>query len=164
MRLSSLIQRAQRLAAIDADHFALFVSPLGDPNMQYPEPILAYICGDCKIPGVELLNILPIPVEVLSMDMVRKEKVSQELAPPMPRSSFSLELPGTKNMRAATSVYVESGVSVYTKNPEYGPAQAVFDRIDMQNVGTDVFVQLGKLATVDGVAAAEKPFDTDTLY
>jgi hypothetical protein len=57
-----------------------------------------------------------------------------------------------------------AGVSVYTKKPEYGPAQAVLENVDMRSVGTDVLVQIGNHATVDGVVALEKPFDTETLY
>jgi hypothetical protein len=57
-----------------------------------------------------------------------------------------------------------AGVSVYTKKPVYGPASATLLRIDMKNVATDVLVQSGNSATVDGTLAAEQPFDTDILY
>jgi hypothetical protein len=34
----------------------------------------------------------------------------------------------------------------------------------MENVGTEVLVQTGSHATVDGSAVANLPFDTSTLY
>ncbi|MCR9093692.1 MAG: hypothetical protein NXI30_05725 [bacterium] len=57
-----------------------------------------------------------------------------------------------------------AGVSVYTKKPEYGPAQATLERVEMRNVATEALVQEGSAATLDGVEAAVIPFDTDILY
>ena len=57
-----------------------------------------------------------------------------------------------------------AAVTVYTKKPEYGPANAVVNRVDMQNVAVRVLVQEGSNATIDGEAVAEVPLDTATLY
>ena len=43
-------------------------------------------------------------------------------------------------------------------------AEARIDRVEMQNVATRMLVQSSNRATVDGVAVAEQPFDTDILY
>ena len=57
-----------------------------------------------------------------------------------------------------------AGVSVFTKKPVYGPAFATVNRVEMHNVATAALVQSGSQAIVDGVAAPEQSFDTETLY
>jgi hypothetical protein len=59
---------------------------------------------------------------------------------------------------------VTAGVTVYVKKPEYGPASAVVNRVEMQNVATKVLVQIGSRATLDGEVVDEVPLETETLY
>jgi len=57
-----------------------------------------------------------------------------------------------------------AGVSVYMKKPEYGPATATVNRVEMNDVATPVLVQIGSRATLDGESVEEVPLVTETLY
>jgi hypothetical protein len=107
LRLEALMERAQSLASIDSERFELYLPPLGDPDMQYPEPLKAYLCGNCPSPRVELVNALPVPVIVLSMELKRKQGAPMDLIQPLPRTRFPLEVPSTRFMQAATPVNVD---------------------------------------------------------
>ena len=107
IRLESLMNRARNLASIDPDHFDLFLRPLGDSEMQYPEPLKAYLCGNCASPRIEFVNTLPVPVLVLSMELSEKRKAPTDMTLPVIRADFPLELPATGFMQAAKSVFVE---------------------------------------------------------
>ena len=107
MRFDALSQRAQSLATIDAERFDHFVSPLGDPDMKYPEPIMAYVCGNCATPRMELVNILPVPVVVHSIEVSRRSGVGADATIPLIRSAFPIEIPATKAFQRPTSVFIE---------------------------------------------------------
>jgi hypothetical protein len=57
-----------------------------------------------------------------------------------------------------------AGVSVYTKKPEYGPASAIINNVEMRSVGIPVLVQIGSQATIDGESVTAVPIETKSLY
>lgn len=114
-----------------------------------------------EVDGVELVDIADKAISVgeasrVHVHDVRIERVATGVAS-KDRSELFLEdsLIGTASV---------AGVTVFTKKPEYGPASATLEDVEMNAVAREVLVQMGSNATVDGEAVAEVPLDTDTLY
>jgi hypothetical protein len=107
MRFESLVPRAKKLASITRENFGLFLPPLGDPDMRFPDPIRIFLCEDCRNPRVEIVNNLPVPVRVHSMTFTRKTGVPASVSEPTVRSTFPIEIPATKSMQIPAPVYLE---------------------------------------------------------
>jgi hypothetical protein len=85
--LRPLVARARTLARITPENFAHFEPVLGSPDMKYPRPLFAYVYPDRDPRSVELVNALPVPVSVLSLessgpDAARADPIDTD--PPLP--------------------------------------------------------------------------------
>ncbi len=107
MRFGSLMRRAKNLAAIDNEHFDLYLPPLGDPDMQYPEAVRGYLCLHCSPARVELVNVLPVPVIIESIKLKKKSTASLDQNAPTPLTDFPLELPATASMTGGTPAFID---------------------------------------------------------
>ncbi len=107
IRFEALMTRAKSLSEINDENFDLYRPPLGDPAMQYPEPLKAYLCRNCASTRLEFVNVLPVPVLVLSIEVAAKPKAPANLTQPEIRSVFPLEIPATQFMEKPRSIYVE---------------------------------------------------------
>jgi hypothetical protein len=107
MRFDDLIRRAQNLALITEENFDFFLPPMGDLDMPFPLPLRAYLCTNCESPSIEFANLLPVPVEVLSVASTQKPKNQTDAAEPTLRATFPLILSATADMQAPKSTFVE---------------------------------------------------------
>ena len=96
------MKRARDIARIDDALFPHFMPPLGSPDMQYPEPVRFYRCGDCSKPRLELVNAMTVPVSVLSMAATGDADAVEEATRALAGVSFPIELPATTFMEAPT--------------------------------------------------------------
>jgi hypothetical protein len=101
-----LMNRAENLARITADRFLHFLTPLGSPDMEYPEPVEVYLCSDCTPSHVEFINALPVPVEILSLALTSKSDGRKTVSDPIEGVELPLMLPLTKFLGAPTPVRV----------------------------------------------------------
>ncbi len=102
--LDQVRARAGRLAAISPESYAHYQAPLGDPQMSYPTPLSARLCRGCDASGLELANALPVPVEVLSIEIRARDDAPPAATPeapwPAPLSALPLEVPATPHRGA----------------------------------------------------------------
>lgn len=101
-----LMKRAEKLSHISAENFQHYMPPLGNPDMQYPEPVKVYLCNDCSPARIELVNVLPVPVTVLSIDVTQTSKKAMNEAVSVAGVEFPLELPMTEFMGVPTPVHI----------------------------------------------------------
>ena len=117
--------------------------------------------AEIEVEGVELFDIADKAISVgegsrVHVRNVRIERVGTGAAS-KDRSTLVLE-------DSTITDALTAAVTVYTKKPEYGPASAILNRVEMNSVGAEVLVQTGSRAVLDDELVAETPLDTDSLY
>lgn len=117
--------------------------------------------AEIEVDGVELFDIADKAISVgegsrVQVRNVRVERVGTGAAS-KDRSTLVLE-------DSTITDALTAAVTVYTKKPEYGPASAILNRVEMKNVGAEVLVQTGSRAVLDGESVPETPLDTASLY
>lgn len=106
LQLEALAARASMLAEIETEHFDLYVPPLGDPKMQFPEALTAHLCRACTEKRLELINTLPVPVEVLAIHVSQKKGAPPKLTPPQLLTPLPLLVPKTPFMAEPNPISV----------------------------------------------------------
>jgi hypothetical protein len=103
--LRALTARASLLQRIDEENFSLYEPFLGHAEMVYPKPLQAYLYRDGAGAQIELVNVLPVAVEVTSLRLGGSNPGSRPLEPAPPQR-LPLRLPPTSQMRPPTPVVV----------------------------------------------------------
>jgi hypothetical protein len=82
--LRKLTARSERLQRISEENFPHYEPLLGHPEMVYPQPLQAYRHDDGAEAQIELVNILPVAVEVTSLGLQGPTAKRQPIEPAPP--------------------------------------------------------------------------------